>query len=114
MISNWMKAVLFLLSIAVNKLVTILVFFHWLSCCLFVSCVFILSRMCSLIFPISYIYDATEMPPTFYTVICVLQVNFSKSQQSFHLANVLLFLISDSTTNALCPPVKAMIVTYRM
>ena len=51
--SNWMKTVLFLLVIAVNQLVTALMFFHWLSCCLSMSCVFILSSICLLIFPIS-------------------------------------------------------------
>ena len=51
--SNWMKAALFLLVIAENQLVTALVAFHWLSCSLSMSCVFILSRICLLIFPIS-------------------------------------------------------------
>ena len=51
--SNWMKAVLSLLVIAVNQLVTALVFFHSLSCSLSMRCVFILSSICLLIFPIS-------------------------------------------------------------
>ena len=40
MISNWMKAALFLLVIALKKLVMALVFFHWLSW------LFILSSIC--------------------------------------------------------------------
>ena len=52
-----MKAVFFLLGIAVNQLVKALVFLHWLSCSLFLNCVFILSSMCLLIFPISDIEE---------------------------------------------------------
>ena len=48
---KWMKAVLFLLVIAVNHLVTALVFFPWLSYSLIY--VFILSSLCLLILPIS-------------------------------------------------------------
>ena len=49
---NWMKAVLLSLVIAVNQLMTALVFF-WLSCSLYMSHVFILSSIGLLVFPIS-------------------------------------------------------------
>ena len=50
---NWMKAVLLSLVIAVNQLMTALVFFLWLSCNLYMSHVFILSSIGLLVFPIS-------------------------------------------------------------